>query len=207
VKIARYATWIALGIGAATFLAAYYLLSSTGWSLPIAIGIAAAVCLCSAFAAWLLLDRRSEQEVRFESYLDEAEQKVKLVQQKLQLLHMLAAKVRQRDTSLLLDQLCYDVEQLITRVRTRNANELLSSAEVIDNYIKQVVAVTEKYKDIEAYPRYYKDPSNKLAQIQQGLRSFNEYIVASTIAVEESDTFARDVDVQMLDASRYRRLS
>lgn len=205
-KIARYATWIALGIGAATFLAVYYLLTSVGWSLGVALGIAAIVCLCASGAAWLLLDRRTDREVRFDSYLDEAEQKMRIVQLKLRQVNAFAAKIRHRETAALLRQICHDVDQLITRVRVKNATELLSSAERIDNYLKQVVSVTEKYVDIEAYSRYYKDPTGKLTQIQQGLRSFDEYIVTSTIALEEGDTFALEVDVKMLDAVRYRRL-
>jgi hypothetical protein len=206
-KIARYATWVALGIGAATFLAAYYLLALTGWQVWIALSIAAVICLCTASASWLLLDRRSEREVRLDSYLDEAEQKVRIVQLKLRQISSLGARIQHRDTRLLLDQINHDVDQLITRVRVKNTNELLSSAERIDNYLKQVVSVAEKYADIEAYPRYYKDSPGKLTQIQQGLRSFDEYIVASTIALEEGDSFTLEVDVKMLDAARYRRLS
>lgn len=206
-KIARYATWIALGIGVAIFLVAYYLLTSVGWSLWIALGIAAIVSLCTSGASWLLLDRRSEREARFDTYLDEAEQKVRLVQLKLRQINVFAAQIRHQATATLLGQICHDVDQLITRVRAKNAAELLSSTERIDNYLQQVVSVTEKYVDIEAYPRYYKDPAVKRELIQQGLQSFDEYIVASTIALEDGDTFALDVDVQMLDAAKYRRLA
>ncbi|GHO41969.1 5-bromo-4-chloroindolyl phosphate hydrolysis family protein [Ktedonospora formicarum] len=206
-KIERYATLIALGIGVAVFLIAYFLLTSVGWSLWIAIGIAAISCLCISGASWLLLDRRSEREIHFDTYLDEAEQKVRIVQLKLRQIKAFAAKLRHQATAALLNQICYDVDQLITRIRAKNATELLSSAERVDNYLKQVVSVTEKYVDIEVYPRYYKEPNIKLEQIRQGLQSFDEYVVASAIALEEGDAFALDVDVQMLDAAKYRRLT
>ncbi|HET8845779.1 MAG TPA: 5-bromo-4-chloroindolyl phosphate hydrolysis family protein, partial [Ktedonobacteraceae bacterium] len=176
-KIARYATWIALGIGAATFLAAYYLLAAVGWTTLVAVGVAAVLCLCAAFASWLLLDRRSTQEIRSDEYILEAEQKVQQLQQKLRQLNAFAARIRQRETAALLIQLCNDVDQLILRIRAKNKAELLSSAETVSNYINQVVSVAEQYIDIEAYPRYYKEPERKLAQIQQSLRSFDEYLV------------------------------
>lgn len=206
-KIARYATWIALGVGAAIFLAAYYLLTAVGWTTLIAVGVAAVLCLCASFAAWLLLDRRSMQEIRSDEYMLEAEEKVQLLQQKLRQLNTFAARIRRRETAALLTQLCNDVDQLIIRVRARNQAELLSSAETINNYINQVVSVTEQYIDIEAYPRYYKDPDRKLLQIQESLQSFDEYLVASTTALQEGSALLLDVDMKMLDAARYRRLS
>jgi hypothetical protein len=206
-KFARYATWLALGMGAATFLAAYYLLAGVGWSPIIALSIAAVICLCASVASWLLLDRRSAQEIRTDAYMAEAEQKVQLLHQKIRQLQGFAARIRQHETARLVEQICHDVDQLITRVRAKNSTELLSSAETVSNYIKQVVSVTEQYIDIEAFPRYYKEPDKKLVQIRQSLRSFDEYVVASTTALEESNTLMLDVDMQMLDAARYRRLS
>jgi hypothetical protein len=203
----RLAIPIALGGGAVTFVIAFFLFRNANWSVLPALLISLVLFVLATVGIWYLTDSRSSRQVDLDAYALQAEQKVQAVLRQVQQIRLLAKEIQNHQITALIQDMCNDVEELLRRIRQHNPSTLLSSATTLDGYIVRMVPLVEKYIDIANYKRYYEYPDQKLQEIQGGFSSFDTYLVNSIKLITQGQSLVLDVDLQMLEAAQYRRLT
>jgi hypothetical protein len=206
-NLSRYSIPIALVSGVIAFVITYFALSHANWVGVFSLGGAALVFILVVLGVWLVTDSRTSQQVQLDTYAVTAESEVEKVLTKLDQIRKLTQRIRSSETKELLLQTCSDVDQLLRRIRQYNQTTLFSAATTLDGYVEKIVLAAEKYIDIQSFPRYYTKPTELLSQIQSGLTSFEEYVVASIQGVQAGEQLGLDVDLKLLDAAKYSRLT
>ncbi|MBA3945092.1 MAG: hypothetical protein H0X37_11085 [Herpetosiphonaceae bacterium] len=207
IKRGQLAVPVALLGGVAVFGATFLVLRSANWSLVISLLVASVLFLLAATGVWLMVDTRSTRQVEFDVYSAEAELKVRAVLKQLSEIRRHAATIVAPQTKQLIEQECADTEVLITRIRERNSNALLSTATILQGHIANLVVVIDQYVDIQQHPRYFDAPDEKLRQGEAAIAGFADFLVKSIKLVERGDTLGYDVALKMLEATKYSALT
>jgi hypothetical protein len=207
VKLTKFAVPIALVAGVIAFAITFVLLSSAYWSPLLAALISLGILSLVSFAVWRLLDNRTDREAEQDAYTWEADRKVREVLAKVEQIRRYTRQISEYNVAETLEQMCEDVEQLVRRIKQRNPSGLLSQATTLDGYLVRMVPLVEKYIDITDYQRYYGSPQKKLQEIKEGFQSFDEYVVKSITLLEEGQQLILNVDLKMIEAAKYTRLT
>jgi hypothetical protein len=203
----RFAVPLALVGGAITFVIAYFLLRNANWSVLPALLISLVLFALATLGIWYMADSRSSRQVELDAYALQAEQKVQVVLRQVQQIRQLSQNIQTHPTVTQLQRMCGDVEELLRRIRQQNPTSLLSAATTLEGYIASIEPLVEKYIDIQAYRRYYENPDQKLREIQGCFSSFDGYLVESIKLINHGQNLVLNVDIQMLEAAQYRRLT
>jgi hypothetical protein len=203
----RFAIPLALAGGAITNVIAYFLLRNANWSVLPALLISLVLFALATVGIWYMADSRSSRQVELDAYTLQAEQKVQVVLRQVQQIRQLSQNIQARRTMTQLQRMCSDVEELLCRIRKQNPTSLLSAATTLEGYIARMEPLVEKYIDIQAYRRYYEDPDQKLREIQGCFSNFDGYLVESIKLINHGQNLVLNVDIQMLEAAQYRRLT
>jgi predicted PurR-regulated permease PerM len=199
---------IALGVGAAAFIAALFLLQAiANWSVLAALIGAIVAFILAAAGAWLIADSRGTQQLQLDAYAVETQQKMQEALAKLAALRAYIPQIHDQETAHLLGQVCDDVEKLFERIRTNNANSLLSSAVIMSGHLTSLQWVFDQYIDIQQNPRYFDNPAEKFQKGGEALRSFDQYVMNSIRLLETGQNAQFEVAIKQLEASQYSALT
>jgi len=207
VKLTKLAIPIALVAGVVAFAITFVLLQAAYWSTLLALLISLGILALVAWGVWKLLDNRTDRQVEQDAYALEADRKVREVLAKIGQIRTYTRQISERSVFETLQQMCADVEQLVTRIKQKNPTGLLSQATTLDGYLVRMVPLVEKFIDITSHQRYYENAQRQLQEIKGGFSSFDEYVVKSITLLEEGQQLILNVDLKMLEATKYTRLT
>ena len=203
----RYATPIALLSGTGVFVLAFLVFRGTHLSPLLAIAIAAVLFVIVTAAVWFVVDGRSSKQAQLDAYQLEAEMKARAALAQVNAVKGYVGQIKNLQDAQLLRQTCDDAVQLFDRIRSGNPNSLESSATIMLEHLKALQGMLQQYVDIQDHPRFHDNPAEKLAQAQQSIAGFDQFLVNSIRLIEKGENVTFEVDLKQLDATRFDALN
>ena len=205
--LTRYAIPIALLTGTGVFILAFLVLRGTHLSPLVAIIIPAVLFVIVTAVVWFVVDGRTSKQAQLDAYRLEAEAKAHAALAQVSTIRKFVGQIKSPQVAQLLTQTCDDAVQLFDRIRSGNPNSLTSSATIMLEHLKALQGMLQQYVDIQDHPRFHDNGAEKLAQAQQAIAGFDQFLVNSIRLIEKGENVTFEVDLKQLDATRFDALN
>src|SRR5262249_43814015 len=120
VKLTKLAIPIALVVGVVAFAITFILLSAAYWPTLLGLLISLGILVLVSWGVWKLLDNRTDRQVEQDAYALDADRKVREVLAKIGQIRTYTRQISENSVVETLQQMCADVEQLVTRIKQKN---------------------------------------------------------------------------------------
>ena len=204
----RFAIPLALVGGAIVFFVLLnQLLNQAYWPFLPAVVVSLVVCLIAAAGLWFVLDSRPGSQVEIDAYSVQAETELFGIRRQADRITDYARRIEKTDTAQLLRQTHDDLIVLLDTLEKKNPNARLSAATVLNGHMENLLRVLDQYVDIEQRPRFFDNPDGKKQQAEEGIKSFDTFLINSVKLLEQGDNIGFEAALKMLQPMQYTALS
>lgn len=193
--IKRYATPIALAVAVVVYLVFFVLLADA--SLAVRLFAPAGLAAVAAIGVQFM-GSRTAAEVQQDNYSDMARDRVRRVNELLNQAVRSASRIANPQVRQGIELASHQVPELLARIEAGEPASLYSSASKFEGHVSSLAGLVDKYADIEARPRYYDNPEQRLADGEAAIERFNQFTVDSIRLVNQGDMSEYQANLQLV---------